>query len=759
MPEIRNLSRQPDYPYTYTAHGIIRGKDFNDLIEIIYDNRDEPKRASELLADRFDYHVINDYFPDWNIQELTDFCRHTLILNKDAIGWDIVDTVMLKLNNITIPGWRIPNFDFIEEFNNVFKLVKKLYFPDRLHSYIKQILEETKQHEIQLHTELKSHLHLWSIRELWLLLSYLTEKMIDTSLPPEHTQLINLISTKFEEIITSNTINLKSKICLILLYIDAMEEYERDVMIRSKEFIDQIWKEINELSYTEKISFKYLLGTAYSMVGYHLFRQDTDFVSRKLFIDNFITNYITDDYDLGRWFADLVEYDYNELIFDLLIRGYSKTIQLLHLHHIELPPSKTKSRVKTRIRQFNLAMLDIIIYYLSIPDEFSDTKINTLSNLFQSRLIFNKTRMNSLELLRQVITSTIFYNPEFDRNKLENLLHATMHLLQTYSDPIEATIMEIDFLINTNQYPFVEIYEKIQSEITEHHSIVLSATFEDEIVSKVSKILDYTDTLSTRNDLFREIYEIVLQFLVEWMNIFSQDPVEYHEVLLILTPLINICMFQQIRWYYEQNFTKKAFLMNLNLHVYMQFYSHRLDRFENIKFETIKLGKYKGMSERYKEITAKWNVRELLKQEEVKEMIIDTRFRFKQSGLANNQPMGNLIEDDLIHGYLAEITRLEDFISKEFSNHPIDKLEEFFIETGIYQFGKASSTYRLERINAEDNGREIIPVPLFNNIHRLNVATDFFELQEKKIEIIYNRNKAIQHIYNEITDLSESKST
>ncbi|MHA2502947.1 MAG: hypothetical protein ACXAE3_08760 [Candidatus Kariarchaeaceae archaeon] len=747
MPKKDNLYKKANYPYSYDlTSGVIRGKDFEQLLNIITTYyMDDDTRYKE-LEEQLGYHSLSNTYEGWDLQELSDFCRHLIQINRNHLGWDLVDIIDVELNKITIPGWRLPNFEFIEEFNNVLNQIHKVYFPERLLNVIATLLEKNKQDEIQFERDIKQQLHLWTIRDLWLLLNYLVEMIPITDDNEALRQIFNLISSKFEELIEGRFLSVKAKICVVLLYIDAITDMSKQTTLHSKQLIDRVWDDISELDYSEKVSFKYLLGAAYSIVGEQLFRQDTDFVTRKLFIDNFIQNYVLEEYDLGRWFADVLDYDVDELIFDLLIRGYSKTVPLLHKHAIELPESKTKDDVEHRIQQFNGVLAEILIYHLNIPDQITDEMLEEIVVRFHNRFKYDKTRLNMLELLFRVTSSSIFYNPEFSGSRKDRFSILTSYLLYREQDEFRSIIFEMDYQLNSNQYDIGTIYREITGEVKEVHSLILSNTFENAIIQKVAAAIEYLDLLETRNDLYVDIAEITIQFMLTWLQEFSRRKSDFKEALLLFSPMINILFHGMIRYYYENNYPKKAFLSNLNLYSFMNYFTTKIQSMENINFHEHGDHHIPSIGERYREITEKFNIRDILQQTQIKEMIIDTRQHFKDTGLTSAAPTGNLVEDALIHGYLDEISRLETFIGRDFTKEEAQDVELMLLESGIYQEGNIDSKYRFERIGHDLTIGEVIPVPLFKNVHRLAIATELFDLKTPVSEM-ESRNEKIKEKY------------
>ena len=433
----------------------------------------------------------------------------------------------------------------------------------------------------------------------------------------------------------------------------------------------------------------------------------------------------------------------DELVFDLLIRGYAKTVPLLHNHAHELPESNTREIIVTRVKQFNHILAEMLLYHLAIPDDPDHLHLLDALDLFPEKLTFEKTRLNMLELIYQVTSNSAIYNQDMTTQRKLQLYATTFYLLSSYFDRERAFIFEIDYKLNSQTYDFEKLYELIELEVSETGSLVLSQTFEIEIIQKISSAIAYADKIKTREPFYLDIFEIILQFILEWLSYFSRDQSDFKEVLLLFSPMINICFYQQIRWYYENKFSKKAFLMNLNLHSFMNYFSNRLDRFEQMSFDRIILHEQKGIAEKYRELIQRWQIHDLLQEDQIKEIIIDARSKFKDSGLTQKQYTGNLIEDALIHGYLDEINRLERFVATDFSSKSSEKLEDLLYEYEIFKFGSKASTYRLERI-LHKSDTELIPVPLFNNVHRLSIATELFQIQDPGIDSIEERNKRIQ---------------
>jgi hypothetical protein len=176
-----------------------------------------------------------------------------------------------------------------------------------------------------------------------------------------------------------------------------------------------------------------------------------------------------------------------------------------------------------------------------------------------------------------------------------------------------------------------------------------------------------------------------------------------------------------------------------------------VEKLENIK--------RKKVGDRFKEITSQWSVREILPPDRIKKMVLETKDILKNSGFKAAAHSGRLLEDDIIHGYLTEVEKIERFLTRQYRTGDEAFLADKLTRSDFYHHYDAYSLARLEHIGVihGENPQEF-PTPLFKNIHRISVALGMFELRTKVEEVVTDQDKVTERFEEKrkaTTELSE----
>jgi hypothetical protein len=206
-------------------------------------------------------------------------------------------------------------------------------------------------------------------------------------------------------------------------------------------------------------------------------------------------------------------------------------------------------------------------------------------------------------------------------------------------------------LLLTGEYPFDTIMNNIAYESEEVGTLVISNTFEEEVLKRISIIMETLLKVAKYQDVTRDFKEL-LYFIAEWLNYFSRHDL-FQDAIMILSPIISICFIQISQAYYQINMSEKAFLTYLDMHLFLQFVRNRMDVVGR-KFEMPK----KQVASEFRSMISTWDLESMLSEKEIKHKISDLELAFQTPSAAQS----GMIDDAVLMGFLDRTDQIENLL-------------------------------------------------------------------------------------------------
>ncbi|MHA2251101.1 MAG: hypothetical protein ACXAD7_12120, partial [Candidatus Kariarchaeaceae archaeon] len=580
LPDIQNIGLKPSDPYDLATVGRLHSAKFEMIYAYITDKSD-----SEIdLRDVLEGHRLQNVLSKMKKSELADFCRHTIIANKNDIGWQNVDSLLASIDEFHFPSWELPDFKFDRGFREIFSTIIKWDFEPHIEKLVKDFIaseESLTFDKTDLIAKMSSEFHYWSFKELWLFYNAIVNYCNSYSAKDEvqkYTPLVTTLTNLFRDQLENPNYNLYQKVALALIFTKVYVKLGSDFVTKANELIDKRWREVEKLSQQEITSFRYLFGASYSIIGFHIFNSQTNFIMRRRLLGRLITNFIQPkELDITTWFRYLLEGEIHPLVLDYILTGYSHILPILRIHSAEFPKGETRSELLKQIEDISVTLQKTVFNYLTVYHKIpsiSELTSKQFLQYFNRSSLLNEVKYTIQEILVQTIRNLVHLNGEGeDPIHTKKLIELGKQIATNTSGDKVALIYDLDLNLRLGNYPFQRIYEAIEKETEETLSIILSTTFENEIIKTISMLMDYLLQINQRTgNLDIDSYEVLLCFAGEWLQYFLTSDQLYNEALMVVAPIISICYVQIARGFFERNMTEKAFLTYINMYYFVELF-------------------------------------------------------------------------------------------------------------------------------------------------------------------------------------------
>ncbi len=760
LPDISNIDKNPTDPYEFATVGRLHSAKFENIFEYITDNSDINLR-SELEG-----HRLQNVLSSMKKNELADFCRHVLYANKKNPGWHTVDvdSLIVKIDKNHVPSWKLPDFKFDKGFREVFSTIIKWDFEPHIEPLVKEFIETndiSSLNKNELLNKMSSEFHYWSFKELWLFYSSLVEyynSNIEVEGTRKYSPLITTITNLFTEHLDNPNYNLYQKVALSLIFTEVYVNLGKDAVSRADELVDKRWREVEKLSQQEITSFRYLFGAGYSIIGYHVFNSQTDFIIRRRLLGRLISNFIQPkEVNIKTWFRFLIEGDLHPLVLNYIFIGYSHIIPILKSHSSEFPVGKTRSDLLNQIGEISLTLQKTIFDYLSMYYNLPSLNEITAKQYFQyfERIKIQNEVKKGIEQILVSTTQHIVHLgiEEYDSKYQQKLVDLSKEMIVRLYGEDKAIIFDLDMNLRLGTYPFKQIHEKIDKETEETLSIILSTTFENEIIKVISTLMDYLmRSIQQTGVLDIDSYEVLLFFAGEWLQFFLSSDQLYNEALMVVAPIISICFVQIARGYFERNMKEKAFLTYINMYYFVELFMDEIKQSSTWRTKDVGGSKDReDITNRFNQMISDWKFQELLDVKNIKKIVVNIELSLKQTS-SDSSSLSGMLEDDVIFGYLDLTKGLESFIEQEVSSDKEETMSDQLYNSELYKKSVAASYYRFERLGniAKVNSERELPFPIIRNVHEISSAIRMFPLQLSSISPSLDRDSKLYQSFTNI---------
>ncbi|MDH5401122.1 MAG: hypothetical protein OEZ01_00980 [Candidatus Heimdallarchaeota archaeon] len=740
LPDLSNLSIKPPDPYTFDTTGVIHSSKFDRLIQMLMIT--SPLNEHE-LREIFDGHRLQANIIEFSKNKLVDFSIHILIANKNKIGWQKIDEIIEAIGKRFVPTWNLPDFKFNKGFIEIFSTIIQWDLDDETVEILSECIKVIVKFPLtsfEFREKIDAEYRFWSIKNILLIYDSIIDFHLNKKNHPLTKHLQNVITNIENRLITEiedGVFDLYQRTALILLFTRIYVKTSNDAIITSQELIDKAWRNIEKLSKQEISSLKYLFGASYSYLIKSFLETHLDYITKTKLIGRLVSNYINpQELDLDMWFKSLNDGNFDPYVILYIYEGYLSTIPVLIEQWLELPTSDTKNILAFQIgdisKILHISTLEYIYHIFNIP-KITETTVNDFIKRFER----SKAPAFIKERLVNVILKTFIYISHTDQ-KIFNLEEYNQHinlylnLSNTYKSKEEHLLFEIELKLLLNRYPFDSIMQNIVTEATKSSSIILSTTFETEIIRKISQIMEFLlEKLKNQGKVDIQAFERLIYFLGEWLHKFKTSGAIYHDVLMILSPIISICQIQIARGYYEDKKIVKAFLTYINMHYFVLLFMDEVKQSDSWITKNGSSSRNIDVMSEFRELMKDWNIGEFFNIKSMKSLASNLEFSFQQSRIGGANFDG-MIQDDIILGFMDLQRLLEEFLQEklEENNHNIT-IKEKLLELEIFNMPKKISYNVMEKIgfNSIKSKDDIVPFPVVKNVHEYATAIEIFPLE------------------------------
>lgn len=750
LPEVENIKVPPSDPYTGATEGVIHAQKFIKVFEYVSVGGDWHD-----ILDIFEGHQMYSAIQEFTKNKMADLCRHIIYANKDKIGWELVDELILRLDRLNfIPQWELPNSELYNSMvNEIYTTIINLKLEESISNIFTKIVdgfEELDIYRVDLKSKMNSKFQVWNYKDLIELFELLHDPKITSFFDKRNislTPLINKISRLFIETIENPITTIYQRIGLTMLFLKVYMKQGNESLMKSQELIDLIWKEIDKLTSQEKISFRTLLGATYSFLIHQIFITQSDFITRRKLLGRIISNFISiKDFEIKKWFISLTSIQLNQEVLYYILQGYSAFISSLNMHINELPPGKIQSELLDLSKNILSYIKDTFYSYLTkyqnLPDIYQADPgmyVYQLSKLDFNRILMRDTQNLLISIVELQLSTGSYMNVEYNYEKEIDVVKA---ILESDHPDVVFQIFNLKARLLLREYPFDNYYIKILEEFIANDTIILSPTFEKEIIKLLSITLDYllkADDIDT--DYRRTTHEFLVLFLGEWLNTFSENIDLYNEAFMLLAPIVSINFVQIIREYFVKNKINKAFLTYLNMYYFTEYFIFEIKRSDIWRISEETNAQKAKISNKFHSIIKDWKIEELLNMDDIKKSVTNIEMSIVEAGIKSSSTLSGMIEDEIVLGYLDNIQRLESFISK--SSEDTNKENDLEADLKLLYTPPVlnpMNPYSLIGYTKHIKFQNEIPFPIIRDIHSFTVAMEMFPISTSFIDFIGNEN-------------------
>jgi hypothetical protein len=616
--------------------------------------------------------------------------------------------------------------------------------------FSKPILEKIKQSDFN-----------WTFLEIGSFYETLTE-VVSKFKPKQYSQkyssLLFDLKEFFTESISEMELKLEQRSLLTLVFLKGYVHLDSNAVTDGQVRLDKLWQDIETKLPLMVNDFKPYIGSFYSIIALQLFSMSTEFLTRRNLVGAVISKfYNIEEFDREWWLRLSRSSDCHPFLFSILGSGIESIIAMTKQYSKEIPESESKEQ-----------LLDVTWFYSSLLQKMVDDYL---------RLNYHINLMNDPSSLTQAIsTNTLQISPHqisllksFIITSIKSQLLLNSHemnsdIIKTQSDlclslvhqvggDIERRIHQIDLLMITQTYPYDWLLNEMEKETQQNYSLILSQTFEIEIVKTINDILEYlTKEYHKTDKIDLEAFEILICFAAEWLQLFSSSEILFLEGMMVLSAIITICFSHLTRGFYEINHVQKAFLVYLNLIYFIEYTEKKVAVMSRIaRSEGIDVGK-QDIGNKFRAMIKEWDFDDLLNTTQIK--AISTSFEssvIRRTGMSTDMDpkLMGMLDEELVFGYIDAIQNLEDFIVNEVDRDSIESMLKLH-ESSIYYPPEPQSTIRFNRIGFTCLNKNLpeLPFPLIRNIDELAVALSIFPLKVNLPKTFYEKSllKSINEI-------------
>ncbi|MHA2502678.1 MAG: hypothetical protein ACXAE3_07405, partial [Candidatus Kariarchaeaceae archaeon] len=703
------------------------------------------------VIELFKGHRFEGIIGNLELDEIADIIRHTVIINKDKLGWEMVDEIGYAIKDYT-PRWELPALHFDKGLREVFitrvnwdpsNLIRQL-----LHEFFEDYSKIMGAEVFQDRSVLPFEQKIWSFRELYILLNEISFLISNYTLELNsegYGKLVNAIFQQFEENYRNKIYEEEQRIGLIFLVVKATLSSGMIDVDRLQILLDNSMNLIKQLDQETQQSYRLLYGYIYAIFWYNLFTSTSDLIMQRDLVAEIIDDiYKPEKMELKDWGKYIISSKPHPLVLSLLLSGYMRLDEMIFTYAESLPDSNQRNNL-INIRS------DLIDFMDEVKDSFLEKYYNVKHGPWDFEEQFSSIEskikyVNIQRLLKRIIL-------QVSKEKLIANKEALTdpNILTRYETVLKESMVEglaelefAELCIMTEHYPYDLYFDSIVLEYESGDSIILSSTFEEEIIRKIGNIFAAIQEKNKRNDRIDiRDYEVMVLYTLNWMTkLYNNYGIRY-EAIMILSPLISIAYIQIAKGYLDKNNLEGAFLSYFNSYYLMEMVNQDLKG-----YSVSGSGDSKSLKEKFESLLGEWGIEDLSDEESIKRLFNSIEHSIKDRTMKREDKsfsMGGMLEDDIVIGYLDIITQLETF----------NQLAE--ISSGIREAIASSEIFtpppEIKLFRSDHYGSTLdpllqqqFPFPIIRNIAAASVGIKLYPIELKMPEQSLSFDKTVPDV-------------
>jgi len=738
LPELECIALEPGTPYQHPVAGLLHSSKFKRLLSVVLGN------SYEDIGEIINGHVLEDQIRDFTEQQLGDFCRHVLVINRDKIGWQVVDNYLDKIQKeYGIPKWDRPEFKFAGDFNQLFTSIRKWEIDQDLQQLLYKYIEIGQipyLSVMKVKEKLELNYQFWSYKELFLLFEGLVEQHYYEK---QDFETFKPLLQNLREVLLSEAKNynqpLEKRIALLTIICRSYVKLNFKLAQDLQALVDRLWIEVtNSFKQKEIDSYRYIFAVMYGHIGYIYYQYNIGFVLKRRLQNQIMGTFFRfNQIDIGEWLEHFLHSDVDDLIKEYMLNGYLQIVYLLHEYAKELPSSEELDdaiHLNDILTQSLLNMASNYLILQSNQQELDQRLIHDIAALVDNPGEKARIIQGMIRVVVDCLKLQIYYDTNFKIS--DEQIDVIGDLKALITSQARAELYTKHLLMITGLYPIQDIITEIHYEADSTNSVVNSSTFENELLDLSGRIMEEIKIVYQKSGkiLLDELYEL-FYFIAEWLQEFSEDDQYFQDVVLILSPILSIILVQMIQAFYQQN----KHLMCLLLYLTMQHFTAMIREYMDLVGGASNKRSTSYLAEDFRSMIDEWQIEQFTGLTTILDNIKLMSFPASNARKANE-----MIDDQIMMGFLELASELEAAIDATNNGVPLHELDQSIYREpshGIHLFDrigvKSKKPLRFPMIrNAQTYAAAMSVIPFEINLSNsminidLNNLIDYFFNQE-----------------------------
>lgn len=579
LPKRDNIAKEPKTPYSYSTSGVLHVNKFTKIIEILQNNNNATNCIAS-IASILESHQLQLTISQMNLQQITDFLRHVVIINRDSIfTWDQADELNIKLDKVCLPSWKLTKNKFEQNIEWMLNTRVQWEIPESMipiaTEFITNFYKNYKFENFRLAIQETNY---WTLQELFNLYAGLifcetnqTSFQNNEKDPGLLELLDNIERIIFDSIHDDKYID-EENIILSLLFFNYFRVRQDSSLMMTNNLILSIYSKLDQNPFAEDSTYDFIFTSVKTYVIDVNLSNTINIKEEYTALNDLLSSFFPNgaSYEELQKFKDrLLAIDPSPNVFTMVTYSLIRLLIRLNIYAEKIPNlSQNIQNVKALITRLINFIRDLLKTY--ITRRYEITEFNNARTFYQQLQIKVENPVIFLHYISQeiclgpILAQNSRFTDSIEQHKEDKFV---IKLAREISEN-HAQIIKLAIEIPERSYPFQEIYEEILQTLPVSRSLFGNEAFEKNILNTISIINSF---ILNNNTWFITctfpLEKLLRQFLIEWLHVFVNDKYLRFESVLLLSPLLENLYARRIqKMYLNQNF-EIAYLEWLNYYI------------------------------------------------------------------------------------------------------------------------------------------------------------------------------------------------